>query len=288
METIRSHAQLRTQLQRWRQAKHKVAFVPTMGNLHAGHLSLVQYALTQADRVIVSIFVNPLQFGAGEDYQHYPRTLAADSAQLQQAGVHLLFTPTVSDIYPQGLELSTQVEVPQLSEQLCGAYRPGHFRGVATVVNKLLNLVQPDILVLGDKDYQQLLIIRRMVADLFIPVDVIGCPTVRETDGLAMSSRNHYLTPPQRQVAGQLFQTLTQIAARIEAGDHDFPALEQYGQQQLSAQGFKPDYVAVRCSNTLATPRAETTALIILAAAYLGTARLIDNVVCRQTRTPKG
>lgn len=267
-----------TQVQHWRQAQQVIAFVPTMGNVHAGHLSLVQQALTQADRVIASIFVNPLQFGAGEDYHHYPRTLAADRAQLAQAGVHLLFTPTVTDIYPHGLETSTYVEVPELSSILCGAYRPGHFKGVATVVNKLLNVVQPDMLLLGEKDYQQLLIIRRMVADLFMPVKVIACPTIREADGLAMSSRNQYLTPKQRQIAVHLFQTLTQIRAHIKAGHRDFAALEQQGQQQLTAMGFQPDYVAVRCAHTLALPTAETSAWIILAAAYLGTARLIDNV----------
>jgi len=284
MNLISSITELRAQIASWRQAKQRIALVPTMGNLHDGHISLVQHALTVADRVVVSIFVNPLQFGPTEDYQAYPRTLTEDSAKLQAAKTDLVFTPTVAEMYPTPMEQSTRIEVPHLSNILCGASRPGHFIGVATVVNKLFNLVQPDKAVFGEKDFQQLLIIKRMVTDLNLPIDLIGQPTYREPDGLAMSSRNRYLTTAQRQLAPQLFQMLDQLKRHLlSTGQRNFTELEDHAKAQLTATGFTPDYVTVRVADTLALPSDNDNAqeLVILAAAWLGKTRLIDNVRIR-------
>jgi len=279
IKTISTIPDLRAQINAWRSQK-QVALVPTMGNLHAGHLSIVERALSAADRVVVSIFVNPLQFGVGEDYQTYPRTFEADCEKLEKVGTHLLFTPSVTELYPAGMEATTYVTVPKLSDILCGASRPGHFKGVATVVNILLNIVQPDKALFGEKDYQQLTIIKRMVADLFMPIEIIGVPTVREADGLAMSSRNQYLNAEQRAIAPTLFQTIDNMRIKIESGEHNYTSLENQAMQTLAETGFKPDYVAVRQAHTLDMP---TTAadedLVILAAAWLGRARLIDNRV---------
>lgn len=251
-----------------------------MGNLHAGHLSLVEQALSVAERVVVSIFVNPLQFGVGEDYQTYPRTFEADCEKLEQIGTDLLFTPSVTDIYPAGMEATSYVTVPGLSNVLCGASRPGHFRGVATVVNILFNIVQPDKALFGQKDYQQLVIIKRMVADLFMPIEIIGVPIVREADGLAMSSRNQYLSnAEQRAIAPRLFQTIDNIRIQIQSGERNYTRLENEAMQRLADAGFKPDYVAVRQAQTLDLPTAADKDLVILAAAWLGKARLIDNRV---------
>lgn len=278
MDVITSISALRTCVQQWRLSGLSTALVPTMGNLHAGHIALVRKALAVADRVIVSIFVNPLQFSAGEDYQRYPRTLPADQAQLMQAGVHLLFTPTVTDLYPHGIEISTYVKVPQLSDILCGATRPGHFMGVATIVSKLFNLVQPDKALFGQKDYQQWLVIQRMVADLWMPITLLSVPTVREQDGLAMSSRNCYLNTQERAIAPHLFKTLNEIRSHLVAGQRNLQQLETQAFAQLATLGFKPDYVAIRNAIDLAVPTPTTHTWAVLTAAYLGQARLIDNI----------
>ncbi len=278
MKIMTQIAELRAQLNEWRNNQQRIAFVPTMGNLHDGHLTLVKQALTVADRVVVSIFVNPLQFGATEDYQTYPRTLAEDSDQLAQQGVDLLFNPAVTTLYSGGIEATTGIQVPKLSEILCGASRPVLFKGVATVVNILFNLVQPDEALFGEKDYQQLLIIKRMVTDLFIPIKIVGVPTVREPDGLAMSSRNQYLNPKQRAIAPCLFQTLHNMKVKITAGQREWALLESEAIESLKQIGFNPDYVSVRCCHDLTIPTPADKNLIILAAAWLGPARLIDNI----------
>jgi len=235
-----------------------------------------------ADRVVVSIFVNPLQFGIGEDYEAYPRTLSNDQAQLQTLGTQLLFTPQVQEIYPRGSTTMTQVQPTEFNDILCGAFRPGHFTGVATVVNLLFNLVQPDKALFGQKDYQQLLVIKRMVSDLFMPIDIIGVATVRETDGLAMSSRNQYLTTSERQIAPQLYQTLIDTKQQLLQGERDYEKLERQAMQQLMQLNFKPDYVAIRHTETLERSQLDDTQWIILAAAYLGKARLIDNLLINE------
>jgi pantoate--beta-alanine ligase len=279
MKTVVDISELRTQIQQWRSAQQTIALVPTMGNLHAGHLSLVERALSLAQRVVVSIFVNPMQFGAGEDYQTYPRTLAADQQQLESLGVHLLFTPTTQAIYPDDLNTATYVEVPHLSQILCGASRPGHFRGVATVVNLLFNLVQPHFALFGQKDYQQLLIIKKMVADLQMPIEIMSMPTVREPDGLAMSSRNNYLTPEQRAIAPGLYQTLNKLKEQIKRREDELTNLEAQAFNNLEKQGFKPDYLTARQPHNLAQATISEKNMIILAAAHLGSTRLIDNLI---------
>ncbi len=274
MQQLDSITRLRDLLVTVRAAGQSIALVPTMGNLHAGHLSLVEIAKQHADFTVVSIFVNPSQFVAGEDFEHYPRTLATDLPQLQQLEVDLVFTPAVEEIYPASA--STEVTVPELDSIYCGEYRPGHFKGVATVVTKLLNIVQPDVAVFGEKDYQQLLVIRSLVRDLNIPVDVIGGPIVREDNGLAMSSRNQYLTKMERERASLLYQCLDDMRSAIHDGDSDFAALEQQAISRLSEAGFKPEYVHVGDANDLKSPSNGN--IVIIAAAWLGKARLIDNV----------
>lgn len=277
MLTTETIAELRRQLAEWRRSGESIALVPTMGNLHRGHLSLVEEARRQADRVVVSIFVNPTQFGPGEDYANYPRTPERDAELLRQAGVDLLFLPAAGQIYPPSDKPATYVEVPGLSDELCGAFRPGHFRGVTTVVCKLFNIVQPDVALFGDKDYQQLTLIRRMVADLDLPVRIVGMPTVREADGLALSSRNGYLGSAERQQAARLHAILQDAAARLKAGARNYQELEQQACEALIAAGFQPDYVAIRAAD-LSLPSADVRELVVLAAARLGRARLIDNL----------
>lgn len=277
MLAVHGVAELRDQVQRWRRDGERIALVPTMGNLHAGHVKLVEEAHARAKRVVASIFVNPLQFGPGEDYQSYPRTLEADQAKLQAVRADLLFAPAVEEMYPGGRDRVTRVDVPGLSAILDGEFRPGHFSGVATVVLKLLNIVQPDVALFGEKDYQQLLIVRRLVADLSVPVEIVGVPIVREADGLAMSSRNQYLTPMERQQAPLLFRTLGETAAALRNGRRDFSRLEAETVQKLSAQ-LRPDYVSIRAAHTLAAADADTRDFVVLAAVWLGKARLIDNI----------
>jgi len=278
METVSTATTLRECLQQWRAAGERIAFVPTMGNLHAGHLSLVEHARTLAPRVVVSIFVNPLQFGPREDYASYPKTPESDCAALRQAATDLLFMPGADELYPRGKEHTSVVSVPDLGGILEGEYRPGHFDGVATVVAKLFNLVQPEVAVFGEKDYQQLLLVRRMVEDLCLPVDVVGLPTVREPDGLALSSRNGYLSEADRMIAPQLYQTLLDIKAVVEAGERDYKGIEQAGLRQLEDAGFQPDYVSIRSAADLSVPTPGTGELVVLTAARVGRTRLIDNV----------
>jgi len=275
--TISDVQDLRAHVDAWRRGGN-VAFVPTMGNLHDGHLSLVRAAREVADRVVVSIFVNPLQFGAGEDFDSYPRTLEHDSDMLEGEGTDLLFAPPAQVVYPKPAEEQTRVEVPGISRLLCGASRPGHFVGVATVVCKLFNMVQPDIALFGKKDFQQLMVIRRMVEDLSMPVRVLGVETRREDDGLAMSSRNGYLTADERAIAPLLYRVMTGLAERIRQGNNDLAELQGQAARELEENGLRPDYVAVRRAEDLGEPGDEDRKLVILMAAYLGKARLIDNL----------
>ncbi|PZN34497.1 MAG: pantoate--beta-alanine ligase [Proteobacteria bacterium] len=279
MQVIARPAELRSRVAQWRRAGERIAFVPTMGNLHAGHGSLVQQARRLADRVIVSIFVNPLQFGPNEDFAAYPRTPDEDRRMSESLQVDVLFLPEVEDMYPRGQASTVRVHVPGLEDILCGAFRPGHFSGVATIVAKLLNLVQPDVAVFGEKDYQQLLIIRRTAHDLSMPVQIVGAPTTREPDGLAMSSRNRYLTPAERERAPHIFQALERARMAVEAGVTDFARLEREGFSALEQAGFRPDYFAIRDAETLEAPTPQPgRRLVVLAAARIGRARLIDNV----------
>ncbi len=279
MERVSAIKELRQQVTAWRLAGKRIALVPTMGNLHVGHLELVKQARQRADRVVVSIFVNPMQFGAGEDFGRYPRTLEQDATQLERAEADLLFTPPVQEVYPRGQAVQTLITVPGISNILCGASRPGHFAGVATVVCKLLNMVQPDLALFGNKDLQQLLVIRQMVEDLCIPVEIIGIPTVREPDGLARSSRNGYLTVGERSQAPALYRLLRETSKAIAQGRSDYAALESEGKQALMAAGFKPDYYSIRNATDLSEANGETQKLAILAAASLGRTRLIDNLL---------
>lgn len=278
MLTVENKSGLQHALRRHRDAGESIAFVPTMGNLHEGHLELVRRAAAIGDVVVVSIFVNPMQFGAGEDLDAYPRTLGADREKLFAEGVDYLFFPAIEDMYPEGLETQTVVRVPDLSETLCGSDRPGHFDGVATIVSKLFNMVQPDIAVFGEKDFQQLSIIRKMVDDLCMPVDVVGVPTVRDDDGLALSSRNGYLSDRQRDRAPLLHKTLLECRDAIACGFDNFLQLESHARMQLLQGGFAPDYFAIRDARTLRSVNEDTEEIAILAAARLGSTRLIDNV----------
>jgi pantoate--beta-alanine ligase len=277
MQTLHRIADLRAQVAAWRAAGERIALIPTMGNLHRGHMHLVEQAKTRTVRTVVSIFVNPMQFGPSEDYHSYPRTLEEDSRKLERVGVDLLFAPNAAEVYPRGLEGMTQVEVPGLSHTLCGAARPGHFTGVATIVTKLFNMVQPDVALFGEKDWQQLMVIRRLVADLNLPVDVVGIPTVREADGLAMSSRNDYLSTAERAIAPTLYATLGAAAQRLLIGERDYKAIEAVAWTTLEVAGFRPDYFEVRRAEDLDQPDKNDLDLLIIAAAWLGRARLIDN-----------
>jgi pantoate--beta-alanine ligase len=277
VKTIHTIAALRAEIGAYRGAGERIAFAPTMGNLHRGHLRLVERGRECAQRVVASVFVNPLQFGPGEDFGRYPRTLPEDQAKLAAAGCDLLFAPDAAEIYPRGQQQLCRVSLPQYSTMLEGEFRPGHFDGVTTVVNLLFNLVQPDVALFGEKDYQQLLVIRRMVADLHMPVEVVGVPTEREADGLAMSSRNQYLSSAERPAAAQLHATLSEIAEAIRSGRRDYKALCEEGLQRLIAHGFLPQYLVVRNAD-LDLPGAHESRLVILAAAQLGQTRLIDNL----------
>lgn len=281
METVTTIAAVRARVREWKSAGKRIAFVPTMGNLHRGHISLIEAARRSAERFIASIFVNPMQFGPNEDFAHYPRTAEQDAAMLSAAGCDLMFMPEALEIYPEGYEHATRVEVPELSRILCGQFRPGHFEGVATVVAKLFNIVAPDVAVFGEKDFQQLTVIRRLTADMCYPIEIVGAPTVRETDGLAMSSRNQYLTAAERRIAPRMHQTLLQAVERIAGGERDFAAIERAGSEALQRAGFQSEYFAVRDVRTLGAPGANPGELVVLAAARLGKARLIDNLRVR-------
>ncbi|MCQ4313064.1 pantoate--beta-alanine ligase [Pseudomonas stutzeri] len=279
MNVVKTVADLRAAVARARGEGKRIGFVPTMGNLHAGHIALVKKAGQRADFVVASIFVNPLQFGPNEDLANYPRTLAADQEKLFDAGCHLLFAPSVEEMYPHGQALQTIVSVPGVSEGLCGGSRPGHFDGVSTVVSKLFNMVLPDLAVFGQKDFQQLAVIRTMVRDLNMPVQIIGEPTMRAEDGLALSSRNGYLSADERATAPALYRTLNQLADAIRNGNRDYPALLAKGQQTLQAAGLRPDYLEIRNATDLQPATADTRELVILVAAFLGRTRLIDNLL---------
>jgi pantoate--beta-alanine ligase len=278
MQTLERIAEVRQQVREWHEDGLTVGFVPTMGSLHAGHMSLLAAARFRADRVIASVFVNPLQFGPGEDFERYPRTPADDSRLLEEESCDLLFLPAVAEIYPQGRSSATLVSVKPLAEILEGAHRPGHFDGVATVVAKLFGIVQPEVAVFGEKDYQQLAIIRRMVLDLDIPVEIVGAPTVRSPDGLAMSSRNRYLSDAERARAPRIYAALRAAAERLHAGERDYAALSAWGSGELRAAGMLPDYFEVRDALSLLAPEPDSRELVILTAARLGRARLIDNL----------
>jgi pantoate--beta-alanine ligase len=281
MRTIIGSEDLRQAVAQWRRAGERVAFVPTMGNLHAGHGDLVRRAGDLQDRVVVSVFVNPLQFGPNEDFAAYPRTPDDDRRLLEALGADVLFTPTVEEMYPRGQVTTARVIVPEIDNILCGAVRPGHFTGVATIVTKLLNLVQPDVALFGEKDYQQLLIIRRAATDLSMPMQIVGVPTRREADGLAMSSRNRYLSAEDRQLAPRIYEELELARAAIEAGADDYESLEKAGFAALQRSGFRPDYFSIRDAQTLEVA-GDSKDLVVLTAARIGRARLIDNVRARR------
>ncbi|MBW1032068.1 pantoate--beta-alanine ligase [Escherichia coli] len=268
---------LRQQIRRLRMEGKRVALVPTMGNLHDGHMKLVDYAKARADVVVVSIFVNPMQFDRPEDLARYPRTLQEDCEKLNKRKVDLVFAPSVKEIYPNGTETHTYVDVPGLSTMLEGASRPGHFRGVSTIVSKLFNLVQPDIACFGEKDFQQLALIRKMVADMGFDIEIIGVPIMRAKDGLALSSRNGYLTAEQRKIAPGLYKVLSSIADKLQAGERDLDEIIAIAGQELNEKGFRADDIQIRDADTLLEVSENSKRAVILVAAWLGDARLIDN-----------
>ncbi len=278
MDVVTTVAGVRARVRSWRAAGLRIALVPTMGNLHAGHMSLLAAAAEHAERVIVSIFVNPLQFGPAEDFAAYPRTLEDDQRLLNEGRCDLLFAPTVEQLYPDGGTQPTLITVRGLSSELCGQFRPGHFDGVTTVVAKLFNIVTPDVAVFGEKDIQQFVLIRRMASDLQLPVEVIGAPTVRAPDGLALSSRNRFLSAQERRLAPAIHAALEASARRLAAGDRDFLAIESAGWQMLAKAGLRPDYFAVRDGRELQLPSRASREFVVLTAARLGAARLIDNL----------
>ena len=279
MQTIADISTLREQIAQYKRDGRTIAFVPTMGNLHEGHMSLVRKAREVADIVVASIFVNPMQFDRADDLNSYPRTLDEDLNKLNQESVDLVFTPTPEIIYPEGLDKHTYVDVPGLSTMLEGASRPGHFRGVTTVVTKLFNLVQPNIACFGEKDYQQLAVIRKMVSDMAMNIIIIGVPTVREMDGLAMSSRNNRLTLDQRQRAPVLARTMRWISSTIRSGRRDYASIIEDANDQLRAAGLHPDEIFIRDAHTLSTITEQSIQAVILMSAHLGQVRLIDNQV---------
>jgi pantoate--beta-alanine ligase len=280
METVATASELRARLDAWRRDGLRIAFVPTMGNLHAGHYSLVTLARAHADRVVASIFVNPTQFGPSEDFGRYPRTPDEDRAGLVEHGCDLLFAPRLEEIYPFGANATTRVDVPVVSEPLEGAMRPGHFNGVATVVTKLFNLVQPDVAIFGRKDYQQLLVIERMVRDLRLPIRIVAAPIAREPNGLAMSSRNRYLSAASREHAGLIHATLVSMREALHAGQES-AQIEADARARLEAGNFQVDYAALRRASDLGEPApGERSDLIALIAARLDGTRLIDNLAC--------
>ena len=279
MQQVHTVDELRSAVAAWRRAGESVALVPTMGNLHDGHMSLVSLAAAHAERIVVSVFVNPTQFGPNEDFDSYPRTLDQDSRKLAEVGVDLLFVPSVREVYPRDVSLSTIVSVPEITDQLCGAHRPGHFDGVTSVVCRLFNICSPDVAVFGQKDYQQLVVLRQMVADLHLPVTLIAAPTARSRNGLALSSRNGGLSEEDRQTASAIFETLEFIASELRRGRRDFVTLQAEAIELISASGLEPDYVEIRTADTLRAPAADSARLVVLIAARIGGVRLIDNLL---------
>ncbi len=269
---------LRQQIRRWRQEGKRIALVPTMGNLHDGHMKLVDDAKSRADVVVTTIFVNPMQFDRPDDLTRYPRTLQEDCEKLNRRKVDLVFAPAPADIYPKGLDSQTFLEVPGLSTMLEGASRPGHFRGVSTIVSKLFNMVQPDIACFGEKDFQQLAVIRKMVADMGYDIEIIGVPTVRAKDGLALSSRNGYLTAEQRKIAPGLHKVMQSLADKLRAGERDTEEMLAIAATELNEKGFRSDDLQIRDADTLLELDVESKRAVVLMAAWLGQARLIDNI----------
>lgn len=279
MHIVRHIRELRAQVRSWRERREEVGFVPTMGNLHGGHTSLVREACKRSDHVIVSIFVNPTQFGAGEDFGAYPRTLEQDCGLLEEFGVDLVFLPAVDEMYPDGPASRTVVDVPDMSDILCGATRPGHFAGVATVVTKLFSIVQPDLAVFGRKDFQQLRVVEQVVQDLNLPVQIVGAEAVRDSDGLALSSRNGYLDEDERRRAPVIHQALSRAVERLRAEGVDaVAAIEAEGRACIGEAGLVVDYFTVRRAKDLQPPARGDRSLVVLAAAWLGKPRLIDNI----------
>lgn len=270
---------LREQLVDWRHSGEHIALVPTMGNLHDGHLSLVSLAREHAERVVVSIFVNPTQFGETDDFDQYPRTLERDKRRLKRVKADLLFVPDVETMYPFGIDNATSVTVPVITAEFCGVFRPGHFDGVTSVVSRLFNIVQPDVAIFGQKDFQQQLVIRRLVDDLRLPLQIVSGATQREADGLALSSRNQYLSDEERAVAPTLYSVLQGIGNELQAGKRNYTELEQQAMDVLSDAGFDPEYVGIRRAENLQLPDRDNDEIVILAAVRLGAARLIDNII---------
>ena len=279
MTVVHTREELAEHIAEWRRHNEHIALVATMGNLHSGHLALVDLAREHAERVVVSIFVNPTQFGEGEDFDEYPRTLERDTRRLRTMSADLIFAPSVETVYPFGLEDATTISVPRLTDNFCGASRPGHFDGVTTVVARLFALTQPDVAVFGQKDYQQQLVVRHMVGDLNLPVTVVTGETVREDSGLALSSRNQYLTDEERDVAPQLYAVLCEIGDDLQSGKRDYDELERAAVAKLSESGFVVDYLSIRRAQNLEIPDRDCDELVVLAAVHLGDARLIDNIV---------
>ncbi len=279
MKVIAKAAELREHLSEWRHSGEHIGLVATMGNLHDGHRGLVELARQHAQRVVVSNFINPTQFEPGTDFAEYPRTLQMDKRRLKLAAADLLFVPEVDTMYPFGTENATVVSVPALTKDLCGTFRPGHFDGVTSVVARLFGLVLPDVAVFGQKDFQQQLVIRRMAADLNMPIQIISAPTRRAEDGLALSSRNQYLTDAERRIAPLLYGTLQNIVRDLQAGKRNFAEMESNAVSALTDAGFVPEYVSIRRAENLQLPDRDTDELVVLAAARLGKARLIDNIL---------
>ncbi len=273
-----SFTELRQYVQHWKEHGQSIAFIPTMGNLHAGHMSLIEKGQSLCDRSICSIFVNPMQFGPNEDWDHYPRTLESDIDQLETSGCDLVYLPTASELYPDGLDKISQVQVTDLTENYEGAHRPGHFTGVATVVLKLFNIVKPDVSVFGKKDYQQYRVISKMVEDLNLDVQIIGQETTRQASGLAISSRNQYLDPAQTETAAMIYRLLQQTAQQIDQGERDFKMLQQSVIDTLDGAGFKTDYFCICNAETLLPATADDRDLVILVTAAMGPTRLLDNI----------
>jgi len=278
MDQANSVTELRQYIQHWKDHKRSIAFVPTMGNLHQGHLSLIEKGQSLCDKSICSIFVNPMQFGPNEDFNHYPRTLNRDIELLESVGCDLVYMPTASELYPQGLENISQIIVTDLTESFEGAHRPGHFTGVATIVAKLFNIVKPNISVFGKKDYQQYCVIRKMTRDLNLDVEIIGQETSREPSGLATSSRNQYLDEKQKSKAALIYQTLRDAADKIIKGENDFAIIEKNAIDSLNQAGFETDYFSVCNADTLKPATNENRKLVVLVATRLGDTRLLDNI----------
>lgn len=279
MIVVNDSESLREALGDWRLGGEHIALVPTLGNLHDGHLSLVTHAREHAERIVVSIFVNPTQFSEGEDFEQYPRTLERDKRLLKKVNADILFVPDVDTMYPFGLDNATSVTVPVLTADFCGAFRPGHFDGVTSVVSRLFSIVQPDVALFGQKDYQQQLVIRRLVADLRLPLEIVSVPTKREEDGLALSSRNQYLSEEQRELAPTLYSVLQGVGRDLQAGKRNYEELEQQAMDELSTAGFEPEYLGIRRAENLESPNRDDDEIVVLAAVRLGDARLIDNIL---------